>query len=262
MAAERGQGRIRSNMRGPEGPTLVGGEQAQSLLDQLQCALRVGAGALGVDPRGIVEQSRRRRPVAEGFRGVLDGLAVAAQAGADEAPAVVGVAALGIELDGQLEVAQGQLRRVDDQVRPAPIRLHGRGRVQLERLGEILDGARILAQLGPGQAAAAIDRLERLARLQVAIERLDDFLETAQPEQGLRPQALRPANGPFAAPEPRRTRPAPRRTSRQLSNSRPRSTWSSTRYGLFVFSRSIAWSKSARARAGSLRSRWSRARRR
>ena len=31
-----------------------------------------------------------------------------------------------------------------------------------------------------------------------------------------------------------------------LNNSRPRSTWSSTWYGLFVFSRSIAWSKSPR----------------
>ena len=128
--------------------------------------------------------------MAECFRGVLDGLAVATQAGAHETPAVVGVAVLGIELDGQLEVAQGQLRRVHDQVRPAPIRLHGRGGVQLERLREIFDGARILAQLGPGQAAASIDRLQRFPRLQVAVERLDDFLETAQPEQGLRPQSL------------------------------------------------------------------------
>ncbi len=58
MPAQRGQGRIRSNMRGPEGPALFGGEQAQSLLDQLDGALAVRAGALGVDPRGIVEQSR------------------------------------------------------------------------------------------------------------------------------------------------------------------------------------------------------------
>ncbi len=169
---------------------------------------------------------------------------MATQAGAHETPAVVGVAVLGIELDGQLEVAQGQLRRVDDQMRPAPIRLHGRGGVQLERLREILDGAWILAQLGPGQAAASIDRLQRFARLQVAVERLDDFLETAQPEQGLRAQALAQRMVLVAAPGPRRTSRALRRACRRASNSRPRSTWSSTWYGLFVFSRSIAWSKS------------------
>ena len=94
-------------------PSLIVGEQAHGLLDQLQRALRVGAGALGVNPRGIVEQPRRRRSEADGLRGVLRGLAVATLAGADEASAVVGVAVPGIELDGQLEVAQGQLRRID-----------------------------------------------------------------------------------------------------------------------------------------------------
>src|SRR5262249_1846044 len=60
-----------------------------------------------------------------------------------------------------------------------------------ERLREIFDGARILAKLRSGQPAAPVDGFQRFPRLQIAIERLDDLLKTAQPEQGLRPQALR-----------------------------------------------------------------------
>ena len=58
--------------------------------------------------------------------------------------------------------------------------------MQLERLGEIFDGARILSHFGPGKAAAAVNRLLRLARLEIAIECLDDLGKAAHPEQGLR----------------------------------------------------------------------------
>ena len=132
-----------------------------------------------------------------------------AQPGPGETPAVVGVAVLGVELDGQLEVAQGQFRRIGDQIRPAPIGLHGRGRVQLERLGEIFDGAGVLAQLGPSQAAAAIDRLERLARLQVAVKRLDHLLETG-------PAGTRPPHAVAARAN------GPSRNARAASNERKR----------------------------------------
>ena len=115
---------------------------------------------------------------------------MAAQAGEGEPAAVVGVAVFGVELDGQLEVAQGELGGIDHQVGPAPECLDGRGGVELERLGEVFDRAGVLAELGPSQAAAAVDRLERLAGFEVTVKRLDDLGETPQPEQGLGPQAL------------------------------------------------------------------------
>src|SRR6516165_6035053 len=150
------------------------------------------ARTLGVDAGGAVKQTCARRAEAEGLFGVADRLTVAALAGPDEAPAAVSVGVLRVELNGQLEVAQGQLGGVANQMGPPAVGLHGRGRVQLQRPREIFDGAGMLPQLRPRQAPAAVDRLQRLALLQVAVECLDGLLEPAQLEQALRAQALRP----------------------------------------------------------------------
>ncbi len=63
--------------------------------------------------------------------------------------------------------------------------------MQLQRLGEVLDGPGILAQLHPCQPAQAIDRFERFAGLDVAIERRHDLREPAKVEQCLATQTLR-----------------------------------------------------------------------
>ena len=84
------------------------------------------------------------------FLRVVDRIGVAAHARTHESPAAVGVAGVRVKLERQLEVAEeASLQRIHNQVGPAPIGLHGRGRVQFECLGEILEpAARILAQLG------------------------------------------------------------------------------------------------------------------
>ena len=144
--------------------------------------------------------------------------------------------------------------RIHDQVRPASIRLHGRGGVQLERLREIFDGAGILAQLGPGQTAAAIDRLERLARLEVAVERLDDLVEPAQPEQRLRPQPL--SQRMVLAQRQRRVERSQRFGVLPAAQEQPPTfDWSSTWYGLLVSRARSPGRGCASARSGSLRSR-------
>ena len=134
---------------------------------------------------------------------------------------------------GSSSMASSKSRRAsfgasDHQVSPTSICLHGRRRVQLERLREIFDGARVLAQLGACQAAAAIDRLERLPRLQIAVERRRSLPRNGPAGTRSPHAAAGPANGLCAMPGPRRMTPAPARASRCASSRRPRSMWSST----------------------------------
>ena len=241
-------------MRGPEGPAIFGRRQAESLLNQFQGALAVKTRALGVDARRIVEQSRRRRPASHCFRGVLYGLAVALSRRMLIWPLwaspLLGSSSIASSKSRSPAWAASTTRCV--QPRYA---LHGRGRVQLERAGEILDRAGWPSS-SPGQSAPLDRPILAVCLSQVAIECFDNFDETAQPEQGFRPQAAGPANGLFAATEPRQMTQVPGRTSRQVArdghvrHGRRPDTASSCSRG-----NGSPWSKSPRARSDSLRSR-------
>ena len=102
------------------GAVLVPAHQAHALLAVLAGLGRDDDRRQGVDPGGLVVEIRGRLAQREGPLGVGDRLAVLAQPQAGQAPAVVGIAAGGIEPDRLLEVVQGQRGRVGDDVEPAP----------------------------------------------------------------------------------------------------------------------------------------------
>ena len=145
----------------------------------------------------------------------------------DHAPAAIRVAILGIELDGQLKVSLRQFGRINPEVHPAAVSLHGRSRAHFQCLREIFDRARVPAQLGPSQATAAIDGFQRLPGLKVTIERRHNLVEAAQMKQGLRLQSQRLRmirREASAAQNDERASACSWRSKR-----RPRSTRSSTR---------------------------------
>ncbi len=123
--------------------------------------------------------------------GIRHGVAMLAQAQTCETTAVVGVADRGIEPDRRLEVVQRQPGRVRDDVQPAPPAQERRSvRSQGHRIGHVLDGAREVFPLGPGQAAQLVNRGRRLAPGDERVARSDDVVVTFQLEQQVDPQAV------------------------------------------------------------------------
>ena len=129
---------------------------------------------LGVDPREVVQQPIRDRPVFFRRPGVFQGPVQHLQTDAGVAPSSQGVRVGCILAQAGLEILQGRPNRIHQQVRPAPVAarrrvlgvLPQRQRVHLERRRQLL-------RPGVNQAARLVRLRRRVpGRRQVAVQRL------------------------------------------------------------------------------------------